>query len=200
MFNLIKNEDEYKKTIKYLSEKNDIIRSNPIINQYLQDKEHVHHFNNVIDNPTIENMQLLDDSFAKFYKELRTVKYLSGLVRQYSIDYDKRVRKRNTRYQLIINSPIERNNNDSLIDRLTVATPKFNLIDNPENQLINTLTNQELYLAVKSLKIKQINILELYYVQGYNNREIAEIFGQTEQNISYWHKKTLNQLREILTN
>jgi len=40
----------------------------------------------------------------------------------------------------------------------------------------------------------------MYYVQGYTNREIAQYYNQTEQNISYWHKKTLIELKASINN
>ncbi|NGY85320.1 sigma-70 family RNA polymerase sigma factor [Bacillus megaterium] len=42
---------------------------------------------------------------------------------------------------------------------------------------------------MRSLKVKQKQIMYYYFVQGLKKREIANLLGESEQSISYWVKK-----------
>ncbi|ONK23355.1 hypothetical protein BLX87_11120 [Bacillus sp. VT-16-64] len=103
---------------------------------------------------------------------------------------------------MTFDKPINRNESDTTVGsfmRSETKTPEEHLIckENIQKYKFN-IENPSLYNALTKLNKKQIQILYLYYVKGYNNKNIAEYFGQTEQNISYWHKKTLKQLKSII--
>ncbi|MEI3599508.1 MULTISPECIES: sigma-70 family RNA polymerase sigma factor [unclassified Oceanobacillus] len=184
---------------KYLPE----ILENPVVKEFLKDKKNKKDFFELMDGVK-DNCVHLDNKFRDFYLFNRTIGYMSGLIRRYPIDYDKRVKKRNKRFQLIFDKPINNGSDDSNVTMgdfiaASTKTPEEYLIKNEnKNEILFQVKNPILYESLKILSQKQLEILNLYYMKGYTNRNIAEYFGQTEQNISYWHKKTLNQLKEIL--
>jgi RNA polymerase sigma factor (sigma-70 family) len=182
---------EVRKWRKNLTE----ILENPVIKEFLEDKDNAKAFYTALERPSEKNVKELDRKFKQFYRINRIIRYLSGLVRRYPIDFDKRVKRRNSRYQLILNSAVG-DSGTTMGDLIpdNDALPLDILMQKEQGLLSGQ--NDALQKALKTLNRKQNELLYLYYVKGYNNREIGQIFGQTEQNISYWHKKTLKQLRE----
>lgn len=179
------------------------ILRNPIVKEFLEVEENNKAFFKFIEGKE-NDVEILDRRFKDFYRLYKIIRYMIGLIKRYSIDYDKRIKVRNNRYQLIINKPINNGMDESnvtmedLLDSET-STPEEYIIDKEvEKELVINTKNPALTESIKELTPKQLEILHLYYVIGYNNKEIGEHFGQTEQNISYWHKKTLKQLRENL--
>ena len=143
----------------------------------------------------------LNKRFKEFYRSNRISRYTTGLIKRYSIDYDKRVKLRNNRYQLIIDKPINDGRDGANLTMGNILTDSnktpYEILEEKERMKNKNFIaeNQLLQKSVGELDPKQIEILHLKYVEGYNNKEIGEMFGQTEQNISYWHKKTLKQLK-----
>jgi RNA polymerase sigma factor (sigma-70 family) len=181
-----------------------VILENPIVKEFLGIKENAKLFNEMLEDQKEENISILDKRFKEFYRFNRIIRYMTGLIKRYPIDYDKRVKVRNSRYQLIIDKSINNGRDDSnitigdLIEGGT-KTPEQSLLDKEDVQeLLFQTNNPVLSAALKKLAPKQLKILSMYYVEGFNNKEIGEYFGQTEQNISYWHKKTLKQLKDSL--
>ncbi|AVB12162.1 sigma-70 family RNA polymerase sigma factor [Bacillus subtilis] len=177
---------------------------NPVMKEFLEDPENKAIFYDAIEHPTIQKLITLDKQFKNFYRVNRIIRYLSGFIRRYPIDYDKRVKRRNKRYQLILNKPLVHHKDntqnevgDLIIDDRSID-PLEHLIVKDRN--LFPLYNKTLDKAVQHLTPKQTRILDLYYDKGFTNKEIGGLFGETKQNISYWHQKTLNQLKEALEN
>ncbi|MGG3662977.1 sigma-70 family RNA polymerase sigma factor [Bacillus gobiensis] len=179
------------------------ILENPIIKEFLEIEENEKAFHEIIEGKK-KDIEFLDKKFKEFYRYNRIIRYMTGLIKRYSIDYDKRFKVRNNRYQLIIDKPINNGRDDSnvtlggLLGTINKTPEEYLLDKEDKKELLFQTKNPDLSESLKKLNQKQLEILNLYYEKGYNNKEIGEHFGQTEQNISYWHKKTLKQLRESL--
>ena len=59
------------------------------------------------------------------------------------------------------------------------------------------LLENNLEEGLKLLTGREQNIISLYYLGGYKEREIAKFYGITQQAISYLRKKGLNKLKLI---
>ena len=51
--------------------------------------------------------------------------------------------------------------------------------------------------GLKILTEREQQVLALYYLSGYREREIAKIYGMTQQAISYLRKKGIDKLKII---
>lgn len=193
-----------RKKLEEIKKRGPVILENPIVKEFLEIEENAKLFNEMLEDQKEKNISILDERFKEFYRFNRIIRYMTGLIKRYPVDYDKRVKVRNSRYQLIIDKPVNIGRDDSnitigdLIEGKT-KTPEQSLLDKEDVQeLLFQTSNPVLSAALKKLDPKQLKILNMYYVKGYNNKEIGEHFRQTEQNISYWHKKTLKQLKGSL--
>lgn len=178
------------------------ILENGVIQEFLEDEENNELFNQLLENPDEEQLRFLDEKFKEFYRMNRIIRYLSGLIRRYPIDYDKRMKLRNSRFLLIIDKTVTNNMDESNVGMIDLIKDDYQK-ELDENLLKPTgffsIENDELELVINELNKKQKQILYLYYERGLNNKEIGDLFGQTEQNISYWHKKTLKHLAERIS-
>ena len=177
------------------------ILKNPVIKEFLKDEKNKVSLERFLNIPTKENLEHLNDLFAKFYRINRVIRYMSGLIKRYPIDYDKRVKLRNKRYQLIMDKPVngkDESGTATLSDIVAVEnkTPLDQVIKQENRKEMSfEIKTDFLHDEYKNLADKQREIIYMYYEQGFNNREIGEKFNQTEQNIRYWHDKTIKQLQ-----
>lgn len=174
----------YKREFKKIEEKLPIILENPVFKEFLREEENRVKFDRLIGNLDDEmSFRILDRKFKEFYRINRIERYISGLIKRYSIDYDKRVKLRNSRFQLIMDKPINTGKDQSNITMSELIPnnekePMDNLIENEEKRdFIFDINNPYLHKAISELGLKQREILYLYYEKGLNNKEIGEYYG-----------------------
>ncbi len=64
------------------------------------------------------------------------------------------------------------------------------------DRLKNILLNVELGKGYERLTIKERNIINLYYLQGYKDEEIASYYKVTRENICKLRKNGLTKLKK----
>ncbi|ECO1677996.1 sigma-70 family RNA polymerase sigma factor [Peribacillus frigoritolerans] len=206
---VISNENDaghcYRKEILEIKKRLPKILEDPMVKEFLKDKENQTAFNRAMEILDEVNIKNLDQKFRNFHRINRIIRYMTGLIKRYPIDYDKRVKLRSSRYQLVVDKSINNGRDGSNVtmkDLLVEGkgeTPVECLMHKEDKQKnFFQMENQYLNEAIEKLDPKQHQILYMYYEQGLNNKEIGEYFGQTEQNISYWHKKSIRQLEELI--
>jgi len=65
----------------------------------------------------------------------------------------------------------------------------------PLNRLENILIGLDLQEGYASLTKRERNIINLYYLEGYKDGEIAAFYGLTQQGINYIRKKGINKIK-----
>jgi RNA polymerase sigma factor (sigma-70 family) len=68
------------------------------------------------------------------------------------------------------------------------------------DRLENILINIELEKGYERLTLKEKNIITLYYLEGYIDKEIALHYGVTRENICKLRKNGLNKLKKYNNN
>lgn len=191
------------KQIDELKEKWPKLVTHPTVKDFLKNRTNKELFYKSIERSDINILNSLNEEYQRFHRKDKIIRYLVGLIKRYPIDYDKRIKKRKKRESLLLDKNINDNSDvgTTLKDMLenTASSPMELLeIKEVKQAVLMDINNPELFKAMKSLTRKQIEIIYFYYELGYTNKEIAKHYGQTEQNISYWHKKTLRQIKENL--
>ncbi|MBM7715314.1 RNA polymerase sigma factor (sigma-70 family) [Bacillus thermophilus] len=175
--------------------------NNSLVKSFLQIKENQQLLEKAILEPTEENTKTLDNKFREFYLKVRLIKYVSNLIYFYTIDFDKRINKRNQRFNLILDGKANDSHENSTILINNCASSNSTEQDyfNDDTQSFNELIeNEKLYEIYNQLTDKQKQILEMIYVRGFTNKEVADYFGETPQNISNLHKRALQRIKEYL--
>lgn len=119
----------------------------------------------------------------------RFISYMANLIYHNSINYDKKRRMKDSRFPLIID-----NNENQECPLLTVYDS-----ESVQLSLKEHISDQSLFQAYESLSTQQHLILSLAYVQGLNDKEISQIVGGSQQNISKHRLKALGKLRLLVT-
>nr|WP_145405622.1 sigma-70 family RNA polymerase sigma factor [Paenibacillus xylanexedens] len=119
----------------------------------------------------------------------RFITYMANLIYYNSINYDKKRRMKDSRFQLTLDT-------DENLDSALLAVYDSESV--PPN-LKDHITDQSLYQAYESLSTRQQQILSFAYVQGLNDKEIARILGVSQQNVSKHRLKALTKLRNLIT-
>ncbi|MEI4803978.1 MULTISPECIES: sigma-70 family RNA polymerase sigma factor [unclassified Bacillus (in: firmicutes)] len=174
----------------------------PIVQQFLKDPKNHSLFIKAIEEPTSKNKQLLDEAFKLHFKKVKMLSYISKLIYFYSIDFDKKVTLNKNRNLLTLDKTItsDENNNTTMLEVMNNDLTDRTCKQFEENQihLKEHITDELLYKALDLLTEKQLHILNLYYVHEYNNKQISRILSESEQTISYNHKKALEKLKSQL--
>lgn len=179
----------------------------PVMQRFIKVEENKKILDEAMREYDEEKLKLLDESFKEFYHLDRVIAYMIGVIKRYSIDYDKRVNLRNERFPLVLDqAPTSLQNEGGVTIKDLIESNKYlpeEIYERKQNEKeigFAILDSHPLKPILSKLNSRQREIISLYYLKGYNNKEIGELFNQTEQNISYWHKKTKKQMKEIQYN
>ncbi|MDA2384048.1 sigma-70 family RNA polymerase sigma factor [Bacillus cereus] len=164
----------------------------PVMQYFLKDAENYYLLERAILKPTAENRGLLDAAFKVYFKNIKIVNYISKLVYFYSVDFDKKISRYNKRNCLY---------EDFLVIAETVPRVDETYINYDKKQecIKDCVTNKSLFSALNMLTDRQLKILDLIYVHKYSNKEVANILQESEQIVSYHHRKAIKKLKNILS-
>ena len=135
---------------------------------------------------------VLDDRFRQHFFEYRFISYLTTYFYYESVQYDKKIRKRNEKEITTLDSPIE----DGITLKDTIAA-KEELYAN-KGSFKDLLTNDLLVQSFKKLSSQQQEVLNYYYVQGYKEKEISEVLGISQQAVSKSKRKAIDKLKVLM--
>ncbi|MCA9767092.1 MAG: sigma-70 family RNA polymerase sigma factor [Carnobacterium sp.] len=77
-------------------------------------------------------------------------------------------------------------------------TSVVNQVITKSQKLSEEISDENLYQAFSKLTDKQKEILEMIFIYGLSNKEIASYFGNSPQNISKLNKKALTDMKKEL--
>ncbi|KGT37546.1 sigma-70 family RNA polymerase sigma factor [Weizmannia sp. CD-2023] len=174
------------------------VLKNPLIKGFLENEENFRLFQKAVLSPTKENKTKVEEKFSSYYEKVRMVAYYHRLIKQYAIDFDKRLRKARDKYSLTLETPLESGNEEAETLLSLIPDEKVNENIIYEKTLKEAISDEKLYNALKSLTETQYRILELIYARGLTTKEIADIIKSTPQNVSNIHRKAIKKLRKIM--
>lgn len=177
----------------------------PIVKNFLKNESAKLLLDNAIHTPSEENIRNLNIAFSSYYKKVRIINYISKLIHFYSIDFDKRYSNYTKRQVLSLDAPLLSNDQtngnitkkDTLV-RNTKIDVMIDTIDEESKCLTQHVSDERLFDALTELSAKQMDILNLRYIYGLSNKEIAETLSLSEQLVSYNHKSAINKLKKSL--
>jgi len=187
------------KKLKIFLEKNKEAFENPIIMSFLNKKENYKLLESAILNPSYENMNKIDDAFKKHYMKIRKFAYISKLIHNFSIDYDKKANRYKNHHTLILDQELfEEDNTVTFKDIIEDNSPRNLDLYIYGKKLINHIGDYDLYKAINQLTDNQVKILEMRYLRDMQTNEIAQKLDTSPQNISNQHSKAIKKIRKIL--
>ncbi|WP_339213380.1 sigma-70 family RNA polymerase sigma factor [Ornithinibacillus sp. FSL M8-0202] len=185
--------------MKEFVEENKTVLDNPIIKSFLADEDNFNLVQEAVANPTPENKERVDKAFKEHYHKVKLVKYVSKLIHFFSIDYDRKVNRIKQKYLLILDQPISSDNENDVVAKDLITSENHLSFDNVfGSTLKDQIENEDLIQALTTLTQKQLQILELLYLNMISLKEVAYLLNTSPQNISNQHRKALKKLLDQL--
>ncbi|MFD0768958.1 sigma-70 family RNA polymerase sigma factor [Bacillus sp. CGMCC 1.60114] len=172
----------------------------PIVRNFLKGKNNYALFQEAILNPTKESTHLLNQTFAEYYRKVKIINYISKLVKYYSIDIEKRINLNKKRNVLTLDTSINDEEDSIKMDVLSSSGEDLTYkgFELTSGSLKEHLSNDVLHKALEVLSDKQMEILNLIYMNDLTNKQVAEILKESEQTVSYNHKAAIKKLQQVM--
>ncbi|AIC95857.1 sigma-70 family RNA polymerase sigma factor [Shouchella lehensis] len=166
-----------------------------MIELFLKEREHQQLFLTAQQYPTPMNQLALDDAFRRFFTRIKTVQYISKLIKGYSVDFDKRVR--NQPLTVSIDEKQTEDGYSTFIGMIRAGDVLGDLEQalDEEGSTTELFADKHISQAFSQLNSMQQTILIYSYFYGYQNKEIALFLDASEQRISYNKKRALERLK-----
>lgn len=197
MILLDKDYRDYPK-IREFFKRNEESLKNPVIANFLSIKENEDALIKALLEPTAFNRGVVDRKFREHYNYVKKIKYVSNLIYYFSIDFDKRERKNKERNQLILDKSVSDDSNTTVKD--LIIDKKRRPEDSMGDRITDHLERKELIDSIDDLTYKQVEILELIYLQGLTLKEVSDVTKTTPQNISNQHRKIIRKIKNKIKN
>ncbi|MET1013417.1 MAG: sigma-70 family RNA polymerase sigma factor [Paenisporosarcina sp.] len=198
MKDLDKNSSTNQSVEKYLTKFEKHLQ-NPVIKSFFEIPGNMDLLVEVINHPSNDSKKNLDDSFREFYFKIRFTNYLSKAIHFNAINYDKKVNLFLERNQSILDSQLKDGDHVSIIDYLASKEwQEGQEVWLDSSNIADHLTSYSLFTAIHLLTENQRQLLNLAYIYGLNDSEIAVYLKKSQQAVSRSHKKALKKLKEII--
>lgn len=175
-------------------QENKAFLNNPVIKEFLSNKANYNLLRQSICNPTCQNKEQLDLAFRGYYFNIRFTAYISSTIYYHAINLDKKIRQINYRFPITLDQPVNEESEISIKD-MTVYHEDFEL---KSDDILDYITDLNIYKAIKRLTPNQRNILYLVYIKGLTDSETAEYLKKSQQTISKSRKQALKRIRTEL--
>ncbi len=156
----------------------------PIVNSFFKDRDNYILLKKTVEQNNKKAEKKLNEAFCLFFLKFRLVNYVTTLSQNYSMYFDKQVRKYSNQITVYeSNEPY----GDNILKNQT----------DPENKILNheslleSIGDEKVYKALLKLSEKEKLILELYFLRDLKINEIAKLLNNSPQNISKSKKKAL---------
>jgi len=192
------NNDYHEKLIEFKNNNKEFL-ANPIIKSFLNKKQNYQLFYNTLCNPTLENKEKLDQSFKLHYFDIRFVSFISSSIHFNSINFDKKQRHYSSRNLLTVDSVIQNEEEVTFKEIIedsesAITVDRLSISDDIADYIVNPV----LYEAVQTLSSKQMEVLNLAYLKGLSDTEIARLLNKSQQSVSKIHKKSIRKIKDFI--
>lgn len=172
--------------------------SNRVVKSFLYNQEHFHLFLKAICFPTADNIEELNQAFRRHYIVIRLTHYLSKLLSHTSRDYYHKHKKRQYHCLLIFDQPINKGDSVETIGNLIDINESDTAekVINKQDNFLEHIEDSSLYHILTTLSKRQLEILELSFLDNLTHKQIAKILGITPQAVSKSYRQAVKKLAE----
>lgn len=161
-----------------------------MVEGFIKGKKERDLFENYLKNPSVDNFDKLNDAFKCHYLRIKTISYFSKFMVFEAKNYDKTSRRRNTRFSLVLDAPI--NGQGIMIDSIADHKTLFDEIS--LETWDESINHKEVRMIVQKLTNRQKEAIKYSYFYCMKDKEIAAKLGISPQAFS---KNKLTALRKI---
>ncbi|MDT9027482.1 sigma-70 family RNA polymerase sigma factor [Rossellomorea yichunensis] len=171
------------------------LKGNKAVESFLSQSKHQELLKEFLTSPSPSAEDYLNEAFKAHYFAIRFTSYVSSSLYFHSVNFDKKIRLHRGRQLLTLDQPLSGEKEGTFKDIIPDSEESFIL---PEQSLKDAISDDALLAAFRKLTNKQRAILDLAYVNGMSDTEIARVLRVTQQAVSKSHRNALARLREEL--
>jgi RNA polymerase sigma factor (sigma-70 family) len=199
MQNYGENDELCRLKVVEFTKENQEFMNNIIVKSFLEKEENMNLFIASICSTGSKNKEKLDAEFKQFYFNIRFTSFVSNTLYFNAVNYDKRYKKISKRHPLTVDKPLADEENSSFKDHIPDTSAEIKVDDllcssNIEDYVVDPI----LHAALKTISPKQKEVIDLVYVKGCSDTEIAKRLGKSQQAISKLHKKALKSIYDYI--
>jgi RNA polymerase sigma factor (sigma-70 family) len=166
---------------------------NRLFNAFIRSEKGEQLLKMYLSQPSNENLERLDEAFKIYYLKIKTFSYFSKTISFEAKHFDKKRRKIADRFLVILDSPIDEEENITMKDMIADYSQYVSNIS-LENWEDN-ITNEVIRNSIKVLTKRQKEVIKYSFFQNMRDKEIADKLGISQQAVSKTKKLALNKLR-----
>ncbi|MGD6844768.1 hypothetical protein ACQCVH_19930 [Bacillus infantis] len=170
---------------------------NMVIREFLRQEEHQKLYEDYLDDPDEKNKDRLEAAFKRYFRHVRFVSYLNKTIYYESKKFDMEARELRARYQLTLDVPAAEAESgaEPLIQLLEDESALRPFIEIPSGRLEDYSADPRLAKIIKSLTLRQQEILFYAFVRSLPDAETARLLGISPQAVSKTKNKAIETIR-----
>lgn len=172
--------------------------SKQIIKTFLSQTINYEIFLHAICVPTKENEKRLNQSFQRYYVEVRFIHYMSQVIWRYAKDFKAKKNTEQTHYVLLMDQPLQREGTvkyQTYGEQLPDKSNNGEILNEKRSHLLEQIDDPYLYKGLQQLTNKQLRVLNLNFVSQFTHTEIALLLGTSQQAVTKMIGQALHKLR-----
>lgn len=168
----------------------------PLLDSFRKEEQHDLLLQRALQVPSTANFEALDEAFRHHYTKRRFLQYVSKSIHWEAVDFDRKHRKRDGIFPLLLEQPQEEAN-ETMRDQIEDPSQQVEdqAIAFTVERLEDVFHDPLLRKSIATLTPLQKKILIALYYLGYSMKETAAILRTSHQNISKSHRRILQQLQ-----
>lgn len=190
---MMETENENYKLVKFVRDNKSFL-NNPLIKNFLSEKDNNQLFKKAICYPFLQNREALDQAFKEFYFSIRFTAYISSTLYFHGINIDKKIRQYKSRFPLHFENSINESTGYYSKDYMQY----YENFDISPEDILEHINDFTLYETIKNLNSNQKEILQLAYIKGLTDSEIGLLLEKSQQAVSKSHRKALLTIKDNL--
>lgn len=171
---------------------------NRLLKSFLSDKKASELYKRYLENPTIETKDILEKMFQIHVRKFQLLSYFSQTLFFESQRYDKKIRRNNNLYQLVLDKDTSFGES-KIVDTIPDENTKdnFEIIASKNfTHLELVFEDKQLYEIASNLTQRQKDIIHAVFIGNQTEDEIANRLGITKQAVNKAKNQALKKIKQ----
>lgn len=170
---------------------------NRLVQSFLEDKKARQLYESYLENPTTQTKDTIEKLFSIHVRKLQLLSYFSRILYFESQRYDKKIRRNNNLYQLVL----DKDTNDGegrivdLIQDETIGEDLELIASSDFTYLEAIFEDKQLHNIVSNLNQKQKDLIHSLFVENRTEEEVAKQLGITKQAVNKAKNQALKKIK-----
>lgn len=168
---------------------------NRLITTFLEDEKHQKLYSDYLQNPSQKNKDLIEDHFKIHVTKIKVISYFSRVLYFEAQRFDKKIRYDLSKGALILD-------NEEITDEIqyndssdTIQEDLELILENANIE--NLIDDEKLFNILSNLNEKNKTLLDLLFIKGMNESEVASHLGISHQAVNKRKNSILKSIRKL---